>query len=255
MSKVLLALAIQLGVLGLLAAIVTVLPYVLDPPYPIWMLVFVQASLAALLSSQLGLPTWWRWIQFFIPWGLFAAVEVDLNPWIGLAGFMVLWLVFFNASKERVPLYLTNNTTRQAFKALLEQMQSHKEMKGLSINFMDLGCGLGGNVVFMASQPEVKDAVGVETAPIPYLLARLFTTLRGGRVLAQDLWKTPLKDSNLVYAFLSTEPMPKLWLKVQSEMQPGAVFVSNSFPVPEVEPTEIWELSDKRQTRLFIYVL
>jgi hypothetical protein len=255
MPKVITALAIQLGVLGFLAAIVTVLPYFLAPPYPMWMLVFVQASLAALLSSLFGLPSWWRWIQFFIPWGLFAAIEMDLNPWIGLIGFMALWLVFYNASKERVPLYLTNNTTRQAFKALLEQMESQNKVKDFSIKFMDLGCGLGGNVVFMASQPEVKDSVGVETAPIPYLLARLFTKLRGGRVLAQDLWKTPLKDSNLVYAFLSTEPMPKLWQKVQSEMQPGSVFVSNSFPVPEVEPTEIWELSDKRQTRLFIYVL
>ena len=107
----------------------------------------------------------------------------------------------------------------------------------------------------MAQQPEVKTSIGVETAPVPYLLARFFSGLRGGQVLAQDIWKTPLQDCNFVYAFLSTEPMPRLWQKVQLEMKPGAVFVSNSFAVPDVDPSEIWELSDARQTRLFIYYL
>jgi hypothetical protein len=29
--------------------------------------------------------------------------------------------------------------------------------------------------------------------------------------------------------------------------------VSNSFAIEGVEPREVWELSDKRQTQLFIY--
>ena len=255
MSKVLRAFVIQLVVLGLLAGVVTLLPNFIAPPYPIWVLVLVQASLAALVSCKLGLPCWWRWIQFFIPWGLFVAMEMNVNPWVGLAVFIVLWLVFTNASKERVPLYLTNNTTRQAFKALIEQLKSGESASKEPIRFMDLGCGLGGNVVYMAQQPEVVQSYGVETAPIPYLLARLFTRLKGGTVFAQDLWKTPLQETTFAYAFLSTEPMPRLWQKVQSEMKPGSVFVSNSFPVPDVEPSEIWELPDSRQTRLFIYYI
>jgi len=258
MSKVLRAFVIQLGVFAVLAAGVYVMPNVVSPPYPIWFLVLIQATLAALVSCKLGLPCWWRWIQFLLPWGFFIAFELDINPWIGLGLFVVLWLVFANASKERVPLYLTNNTTRQALRALIEQQFSIKvsSVEPIeTIHFMDLGCGLGGNVVFMAQQPEVKVASGVETAPIPYLLARFFTSLKGGEVFAQDLWKTPLDNYHFVYAFLSTEPMPRLWKKVQSEMKPGSVFVSNSFPVPDTEPSEIWELSDQRQTRLYIYYL
>ena len=275
MSKVLRAFAIQLGVFAILTVGVSLMPHLIHPPYPIWGLVLIQAVLAASVSCKLGLPCWWRWIQFLIPWGLFIAFELEVNPWIGLAAFVVLWLVFANASKERVPLYLTNTTTRQALSALIEQQFVQKHTSDDSddydqtqpnvrdgelhqpkpVCFMDLGCGLGGNVVFMAQQPEVEFSTGVETAPIPYLLARLFSRLKGGEVLAQDLWKTSLRDYNFVYAFLSTEPMPRLWQKIQAEMQPGSVFVSNSFAVPDIDPSEIWELSDPRQTRLFIYYL
>lgn len=263
MSKVLRAFVIQVLVFAFLAASVSVLPYIVNPPYPIWALVLVQASLAALVSCKLGLPCWWRWIQFLIPIGLFFAFKFDLNPWVGLGLFVLLWLVFANASRERVPLYLTNQTTRQALNMLIKQRQGGDtdnisewlEASHKPISFMDLGCGLGGNVVFMAQQPEVEKSVGVETAPIPYLLARLFTRLKGGQVFAQNLWKTPLSDYNFVYAFLSTEPMPRLWQKVRLEMKPGSVFVSNSFPVPDVEPSEIWELPDARKTKLFIYTL
>lgn len=263
MSKVLRALLIQLLVFAFLAAGVSVLPALLSPPYPIWALVLVQAMLAALLSCKLGLPCWWRWIQFLIPWGLFVAFEVDVNPWFGLGAFVLLWLIFANVSRERVPLYLTNHTTRQALKTLIEQEgESGFDKAGDAlrpslrpVTFIDLGCGLGGNVAFMAQQPEVKRSVGVETAPIPYLLAWIFTRFKGGQVFAQDIWRTPLHDYNLVYAFLSTEPMPRLWQKITQEMQPGSLFISNSFPVPDIEPTEIWELPDTRQTQLFIYRL
>ncbi|MEA3405916.1 MAG: hypothetical protein U9R28_09290 [Pseudomonadota bacterium] len=255
MSKVLRALVIQLLALMILAIGVYLLQYVVVPPYPMWGLVLLQAVLAASFTVKFGLPSWWRWIQFVIPIGLFAAIEFEVNPWLGMAGFVVLWLIFANASKERVPLYLTNRTTRQAFTELIKQVQASQKGAESNVTFMDLGCGLGGNVVFMSQQPGVSQSQGVETAPIPYLIARIFTALRGGQVFAQDLWKTPIKDCSIVYAFLSTEPMPRLWEKAKSEMQPGSIFVSNSFPVPGVDPNEIWELPDSRQTKLFIYNL
>ena len=40
---------------------------------------------------------------------------------------------------------------------------------------------------------------------------------------------------------------------VKAEMPPGSLFVSNSFPVPEVEPNEIVEVDDGRSTRLYCY--
>lgn len=241
--KIVQALLIQLLALLLLAGGVMLLPSFIAPPYPDAGLVLSQAVLAALLSFRL--PSWWRLIQFLLPLGLWGALAIELNPWWGLVGFLVLWLLFRNAVVERVPLYLTNSITRKALKELVRNKQQ--------IRFIDLGCGFGGNVSFMQALPEVEQAVGVETAWGSYLLAKGRCLFNSGQVLRQDLWQVDLKDYDLVYAFLSTEPMSKLWQKACTEMKPGALFVSNSFAVPDIEPSEVWQLADRRQTQLFIY--
>lgn len=243
--KILLALMAQLIALLLLALGVTLLKYVVTPPYNDWALVVTQGVLAAIIGCRIGLPCWWRWIQLFIPIGLYAALMVGFSPLWALAIFIVLWLVFRNAVVERVPLYLTNHITRQALRQMIKQDQA--------VRFVDLGCGLGENVKFMAQQPNVKYAVGVETAPLPYLIAKFRSVGSRAQIHRQDLWSVDLSQFDLVYAFLSPEPMAKLWQKVQNEMQPGSRFVSNSFAVEGGEPTDVWQLADKRQTQLFIY--
>ncbi len=247
MPKIVTAIAVQLLVLGFLAAGVYLASLIVEPPYPDWLLVILQGAGAAILTAKFGLPSWWRWIQFLMPVALYVGLLSGFDPLWALVLFVVVWLVFSNAFKERVPLYLTNETTRQALKTLVKAKQD--------IHFLDLGCGLGGNVTFMSQLKAVSESHGVETAPIPYLLSKVYTFFRGGQTFAMDLWKTDLAYYDVVYAFLSPEPMPKLWKKVKDEMVPGSTFVSNSFAIPDVEPSEIWELSDSRKTILYIYQL
>lgn len=242
--KIVVALVVQLFAVLLLALGVTLLAYWVSPPYADWALVLAQALLASLISVWL-LPYWWRWIQLILPIAMYVALLLEFSPLASLAIFVLLWLVFRNAVVERVPLYLTNQITRQALKQVIKH---HNDVR-----FIDLGCGLGANVVFMQTLPNVKQADGVETAPLPYLWAKLRSLFSKARVYRQDIWDTDLSDYDLVYAFLSPEPMSKLWQKVIAEMSPGAVFVSNSFAVDGVEPSEVWQLADKRQTQLYIY--
>jgi hypothetical protein len=49
--------------------------------------------------------------------------------------------------------------------------------------------------------------------------------------------------------------MGRLWLKAQHEMRPGALFISNSFSVPDVKVTIEIEVNDSRETRLYCYRL
>lgn len=249
--KIIVALVIQIGVLGLLVCGVWLAPYFFPPPYSPIVLVLIQAIFSMLVSYWMGLPRWWLWIQFLLPIGLYVGVVVAFNPLWALLLFAVLWLLFSNALKERVPLYLTNQTTRQALKKMAKSLHGTQG----KVRFLDLGCGLGGNVVFMSQQRGVAHSTGVETAPIPYLFSKFASWIRGGEILAQDIWKTDLSHYTLVYAFLSPEPMPKLWQKVADEMQKGSVFISNSFAVPDKEADEIWQLSDARQTILYVYRL
>ena len=74
-----------------------------------------------------------------------------------------------------------------------------------------------------------------------------------GQILRQDIWAADISGEDIVYAFLSPEPMPALYEKAKREMKSGSLLVSNSFAVPDVSPDEIWELSDGRKTRLYLY--
>ncbi|MCF6254530.1 MAG: hypothetical protein L3J38_07260 [Thiomicrorhabdus sp.] len=247
--KIVVALLIQLLALGGLALGVLLAPYFFSPPYSTWVLVLIQSLLAVAFSRWVGLPTWWWLIQFILPIGLYIGLAFSFNPLWALLLFGVLWLLFRNAITERVPLYLTNATTRQALKKAAKELL---ETQG-DIRFLDLGSGLGGNVIFMSQQRGVVRSTGVETALVPYAVSKLKSQIGGGEILAQDIWKTPLSDYNLVYAFLSSEPMPKLWKKVVAEMPKGSLFISNSFAVPNVEPSDIWQLPDGRETILYLY--
>ena len=62
-----------------------------------------------------------------------------------------------------------------------------------------------------------------------------------------------LDGVDVVYAFLSPAPMPALGEKARREMPPGSLFISNSFAVPDVEASDIVEIDDARQTRLYCY--
>jgi hypothetical protein len=63
----------------------------------------------------------------------------------------------------------------------------------------------------------------------------------------------PIAGFDVVYAFLSPVPMPRLWAKACEEMKEGSLLISNSFEVPGVKPARVLQLDDARRTRLLIY--
>jgi hypothetical protein len=233
-----------LGLL-LLAITVVLLAQFIEPPFADSLLLALQVVYAALFTTLFVMPRWWYLIQIVLPPSLYFALSSGVNPLLALGLFILLILVFKNAVFERVPLYLSNQTTRRALVQIAEEYHLQR--------FIDLGCGNGSNVRFMAEQAKIQESVGVETAPIPLLLAKLRVFGGHGTVLAQNLWKTDLASYDFVYAFLSPQPMPELWSKAVREMPANSVLVSNSFAVPDIEPSEVWQLSDRRQTKLYIY--
>jgi hypothetical protein len=215
-----------------------------------WMFVFIQSLLSSLLVRKLfHLPHWLMTIAILMPPLFYVAFHYfsDSTSLYGVA-FVFLALTFSHTLKERVPLYLTNTTTTDALNSLIEKNGAKK--------VMDLGSGLGG-VVRSMSKKNVQ-SFGVESAPALWLTSSLLSLFsRKGKILRQNIWKTNLSDCDLVYAFLSPAIMEELWNKVQKEMRPGSVFISNSFVVPNrgIKATEILTLEDSRKTNLFVYVI
>lgn len=205
----------------------------------------VQGACAALAAYKLESPPWWIGIHLcFVPL-VVAAGTVGIPPGWYLAAFVVSLLVFWRTDKSRVPLYLTNATAAAAVAALLPPRPCH---------VIDLGCGDGGLLRELARARPDCEFVGIEHAPLPWLLARFRTMgLPNAYVRYGDFWKQHLGLFDVVYAFLSPAPMPRLWQKALDEMNAGSLLVSNSFTVPDVEPERTESVGDRRQTRLYIY--
>lgn len=226
------------------------LPALVEPPYPAWAFGAFEGFLAALFAILLRCAPWWWGINALFPPLLVLALGLDVSPgWMGLL-FLALLLVYWNAHGERVPLYLSNTTTHAALRAILEREA------GEGRRVADLGSGLGGALRAMAEAPCVAEAVGFETAPLPWLISRMrFWRHPRIRLRRTSFWNERLTDFDVVYAFLSPVPMPRLWAKLVREARRPMLLISNSFAVPDVEPDEVIELEDARRTELYLYRL
>jgi hypothetical protein len=214
---------------------------------------FFAAAAAGAIAAWLGdrvlrLPRWWIPAQMAMLPGSFFIASFQLPSWIYLAAFALVLAVYWNAVRGRVPLYLTNETTRLALAALVPPRA------GLKV--LDLGHGLGGTVLALArARPDVT-VEGIESAPLPYAVSWLRGLARApanARLLYGNFWRRSLRPYDVVYAFLSPVPMQALYAKAKVEMAPGSMLISNSFPVPAHAADEVKILADRRGTRLFVY--
>ena len=214
---------------------------------------WLQTSLAiggvafvfATLSRQ---PWWWRAIHAgFMPL-VWLTHSQQIEPGWFLLAFVLLLLVYRGALSGQVPLYLSNRQTVAALAELLAE-------RGPS-RFLDLGAGVGSTTVPLADLLPESHFTGYENAPLTWLVGLILSVGRPNiRWRWDDLWQARLGDYDVVYAFLSPVPMAKLWAKAQSEMQPGSLFISNSFPVPGLSPSRIIDVDCTPPRPLYCYQL
>jgi hypothetical protein len=212
-------------------------------------LIFVllgQGIAAAVVGIRIGLARWWIPINLALPPAAGLALMLPIPGWIYLAAFVLLALFYWNAGRERVPLYLSSRQAKTELAKLLPPGR---------VRFLDLGSGFGGTVLALAANRE-GEFTGIESAPLPFALSWLRATFAGlphARVVHGDFRKHDLAGYDLVYAFLSPAPMAELFRKARSEMTPSSLFVSNTFEVPGEAPERTIELGDWRGGRLFIW--
>ena len=212
-----------------------------NPELPLYILALLVGLSAAALARVWLLPAWWRLINLiFVPL-LWLGLQADLDSRWFLAGLLLLALTSLGAVRTRVPLYLSSTRAAEELARRLPE----------NARLCDLGCGLGGPLVQVRGlRPDVRLA-GVEAAPLNWLIARL-RTLGRAEIRLGSLWEADLSRCDVVYAYLSPAPMPRLWEKARAEMKPGSLFISNSFAVPGVSFDEVVELNDLSHSRLFV---
>lgn len=212
---------------------------------PPWLHAMGAGAIAVLLGLAWHLPRWWLPINFFFIPGLLAMRGLGLASSWYLAAFALLLLVYGGVARSQVPLYLSS---RKAWLAMADILPARASV-------VDLGSGLGGLLAFLSRRRPEGRYVGVETAPLPFMLGWLRARIGGGRYAVRwnSLWNVDLRPYDVAYAYLSPVPMAALWLKVKAEMRPGTLFVSNTFAVPGEEPCEVVQLDDLHHSRLYVY--
>jgi SAM-dependent methyltransferase len=209
------------------------------------LLIGALAFLFACLTRQ---PGWWRIIHAAFAPAAVLASGLGIAPEWYLAAFVLMFLVYRGALTSRVPLYLSSHEAARALAGLLADEPAGR--------VIDLGAGTGSVVCALAAMRRDIEVSGVENSPLPWAIGFLRTAGRSNcRWTLGSLWKVPLAEYGVIYAFLSPAPMRSLWRKVKDEMRPGSLFVSNSFRVPDVEATAEIDVDDARGTRLYCYRL
>ncbi|MGP1675577.1 MAG: class I SAM-dependent methyltransferase [Burkholderiales bacterium] len=222
--------AVQAAAILAVLALTRLVPAAVTAGSDVMIWALLQGVVAAALARVLRVEAWWLPIHaLFVP-GLVWTLGFGLSPVYAFAAFCLLASLYWGVSRSRVPLFLSSRAATQAVAQLLPQERS--------FSFLDLGCGLGGVLACLARARPAGRYYGIESAPLPFLLARLRAALvaRSCRISWGDFRDLDLGRYDVVYAYLSPAAMGDLWHKARREMRSGSLLISNSFAVPGVPP-------------------
>jgi hypothetical protein len=206
----------------------------------------IQGAIAATFSRYwLKMMPWWLPIQFLFMPALVAGLSFDIAPSWFLLVFLLLLAVYWSVFRTQVPLYLSS---RAAWRALAELLPAKSDVR-----LIDLGSGLGGLLGFLGHIRPQGHYVGIEAAPLPFLLGWLRVRAKNCDMRYGSFWRHDLAGYDVVYAYLSPVPMADLWRKASAEMRPGTLLISNTFAVPGVIPAETVQVDDFHASTLYIY--
>ena len=243
------AAAVQAGasmlILGLMAMVPA--PAAANGDAMSWAL--LQGIVAARLARGLGMDAWWLPIHaLFVP-GLVWTLGFGPPPGYALAAFCLLASLYWGVSRTRVPFYLSSRAAAQAVADLLPQERG--------FTFLDLGCGLGGVLACLARARPAGRYYGIESAPVPFLLARLRAALEPKNCCISwgDFRDLDLGRYDVVYAYLSPAAMGDLWHKASREMRSGSLLISNGFAVPGVPCTLTVATGAQDDSRLLLWCM
>jgi len=203
---------------------------------------------AAVIGVVLRLPLWWLPINaLFVPAAVWLQGLHISSIWF-LAVFIVFVALYWTTYRTRVPLFLSNAAACDRLASLLPADSR--------VRLIDLGCGFGGVLKRLHRLRPATAIVGRELAPLPAWIAWLrLRRIPRADIARQDFWHEDLSEYDLVFAFLSPEPMLRLWRKVCAEMRPGSLFVSHAFAVPGVAPDLTLPVPGSRRAPLYVWRL
>lgn len=193
----------------------------------------LQGIIAALMARAIKLAIWWQWILFIFPLAIWLALKLDLTPSFLFAGFLLFVLMYWSVFLTQVPYYPSGKAVCDVVADLISQERSLK--------IIEIGSGLGGFSMRLAKIRPKSSYIGIEIAPLPFLISLIRSKFQGSKVDFRlgNYQKLDFADFDLVFAYLSPAAMSKLYEQCKVQMKSGSILVSHEFIVPEVKPNNI----------------
>ena len=156
--------------------------------------------------------------------------------------------VFAYAVRTGMPPTPTSPKVRAAMLAVLPD--------DLDGTILELGSGWGSLAFPLAHRFPACTVVGYELSPLPWLISRLRLMVDPKpnlRLRRADFRRVPLADATLVVCYLLPAAMAKLKPKLESELRPGALVLSNTFAVPGWQPLTTGKADDMYRSAIYLY--
>ena len=137
---------------------------------------------------------------------------------------------FFNIVFRGFAPFFT--TGEKAIKMVLEAVTINPDDQ-----IYELGAGSARFLLAVEKRYPTAKLIGVEYSPLTYWLAKLKMRSKKSRIklVLQNLFKTNLREANLIYCYLIPDMMPKLQEKIKAECRPGTKIISHMFSIPNLD--------------------
>lgn len=113
--------------------------------------------------------------------------------------------------------------------------------------FYDLGSARGKLAAGLAKDLPELNIIGIDNSRLRTLVAKSRSKfLKNLHFRKENLFQTNVSAADIVYVYLPQELMPDLEVKLQKELKPGSIVITNRVSFPS------WKETEKNQ-QLFIY--
>ena len=213
----------------------------LNLKYDLHIIVHILSAFFIARYLKLSLP--WQILNLVLPMGIIFCLHNQI-PNVFWIIFLIIFLIYSPTYFTKVPFYPSNE---EVYEAVLNELPNDK------ITFLDAGCGTASLLFYLAKRKKESSFSGIEINPLIFLYAKIRSIrYKNVKIRYQDLWKIDLSKYSILYTFLAPPFMPRVYKKAKNEMKKGSIFISNSFPAP-IKATKEIELSDRKQSRVYVY--
>ena len=122
----------------------------------------------------------------------------------------------------------------------------------------ELGSGWGQLALAAAKQLKNVRVIGYESSLFPWMFSLVLRAFKGKSQIEfrwADFRKRDFSDAQLVLCYLYPGAMSHLAERLQKELKPGSVIISNTFRLPGWEPEKVVELDDMHKTQIYRYII